>query len=110
MEPGETVAMALEIGRRQVARLQAGDVNGFLEELERYGRACDAVIDLAVDGDSDVMSAIRQLMSVNGLASAELASLLAAAAGRLAGMQQSRQAAIAYLATPSRDGLTVRQM
>jgi len=110
MEPRETVAVALELAGRQLARLQAGDVNGFIDNVEEYARACDAVAVLAPDGDSGVIEAIEQLIAANHAASAELASLMSVAAGRLAGLQQSRQAATAYLATPSMDAITVHQM
>jgi len=109
MEPRETVAVAIEFAGRQLARLQSGDVNGFIDNVEEYARACDAVAALAPAGDAGVIAAIEQLIAANDAASAALASLMSAASERLVGMQQGRQVAGAYLATPPMDAITVLQ-
>jgi hypothetical protein len=97
-------ALALAIG--QFDALRRDDVDGYVDGMRAHEEACSAVGALPLPAfDSESRALLDELIRVNSAALQEIERIQAGNGRRLAGLRQSRGAALAYFASPASTGL-----
>ncbi|MGE5596175.1 MAG: hypothetical protein ACM3S1_09095 [Hyphomicrobiales bacterium] len=96
---------ALALAEAQLARLRAGDVDGYLTSEG----ACDLACRKAAEEPS-AGPLLEQLIPVVTAIGREFDRLMAATSSRMAGLQRRRRLAGAYLPSGATDGLTMRDV
>lgn len=102
MSAGEPtiVETALELSRRQLAALEAGDFDGYAESLPEYARICDQIDALEVRDLRASRQQLDLLIASDGLTRESLGRLKDEAAQRIGSLRRADRMADAYLPAP----------
>jgi|GEM_PF-3576503 len=99
---------AIDIASAQLARLKAGDLDGYLENEEAYTSACQAVAAAGVHTRAQELSLYR-LISLAREVGAELNRLMDETSERLRQLNDRRRIAAAYFDAGPVEAMTGRE-
>ncbi len=91
----EAVAAALAMAEAQLARVESGDIDGYLAGLNEYGAACHGLEATVSQADRD---ALERLIAMDNAMNLRLQEAKETAGRKLATLAQGRAVSTAYLA------------